>query len=156
LPSEAEWEYAARAGTATVWWTGGNKESLEGAANLCDLSFYNCFGHVSSYSAWNDGFPAAAPVGSFLPNAFGLYDVCGNVAEWCHDCCAKYGSQPPDVSSFESRFRVCRGGNWTTVAPACRSSVRYIFDPENSHATIGLRPACSLETQSGLEDARER
>ena len=150
LPSEAEWEYAARAGTTTVYWTGNEKESLTGAANLCDLFCKQTSGQPTwTYDEWlNDGHTIHAPVGTFRPNAFGLHEVCGNISEWCQDSYLdSYETMPTDGSAFESagcKKRVYRGGNWRNQANHSRSAHRKANLPNTGDRTLGLRPACSL------------
>ncbi|MEM7516001.1 MAG: SUMF1/EgtB/PvdO family nonheme iron enzyme, partial [Planctomycetota bacterium] len=94
LPTEAQWEYAARAGTEDPWWTGPNPESLEGAANLAD-GFARRMGAPWPPAdlepvPWEDGFIATSPVGYYRANPFGLHDVHGNVWEWTSDDFANY------------------------------------------------------------------
>ena len=100
LPSEAEWEYAARAGTTTKYWWGDSVG--RGNANCND----KC----------GDRWKKTAPVASFDANRFGLYDTVGNVWEWTQDCWnGSYGGAPSDGSAWESREcsdRVLRGGSW--------------------------------------------
>ena len=149
LPTESEWEYAARAGTATCWWTGNEKETLDGAVNICDLFYRNNGGEQDwEYEEWlDDGFKHHAPVGSFLPNPFGLHDVCGNVIEWCQDSHGDYLLTPKDGSAHESTShtrRISRGGGWSDEAYYCRSACRYYTDRGTRHGFLGLRPACSL------------
>ena len=84
LPTEAEWEYACRSGTTTRFSTGDSGASLEGAANVADVSY----GRVLKNewlrpTDWDDGYIYTAPVGSYAANAFGLHDMHGNVYEWC-------------------------------------------------------------------------
>ncbi len=111
LPTEAEWEYACRAGTTTQY------------------SFGNSAGALKDY-AWHTDNAAARthPVGQKKPNAWGLYDMHGNVSEWCHDRYAKdYYKQSPDKDPrgpSEGRERVIRGGAWNSSAGSCRSAYR--------------------------------
>ncbi len=84
LPTEAEWEYACRAGTKTRYGFGASDERFDEFGNCADKSF-GAGEHWPSDKSINDGFPLTAPVGSFKPNAFGLYDMHGNVYEWTSD-----------------------------------------------------------------------
>jgi formylglycine-generating enzyme required for sulfatase activity len=150
LPTEAEWEYAVRAGTITAWWTGDERESLEGAVNLADRFCQAVEGPSgSSFETWlDDGFLIHAPVGSFLPNGFGLHDVCGNVCEWCRDAFGSYSDTPLDGSAHESEaspYRVFRGGSWFEDAGYCRSADRHRQTPKHFNHTLGLRAAASVQ-----------
>ena len=86
LPTEAQWEYATRAGTSTVWWTGNEASGLQDAANIADVSMkrYPELQHLASLDI-DDGRIFHGVVGSYAPNPFGLHDVIGNVCEWCRD-----------------------------------------------------------------------
>ncbi len=149
LPTEAQWEYAARAGTDTVWWTGDDKESIgvEGAGNLAD-GWTKSKGGPSAwvYEDWlDDGWVVHAPVGIFSPNGFGLHDVIGNVWEWCHD---GYGGYDADVQPGDglrnvagARDRVRRGGGFYSPAALARSAFRFNFTPAYRHDYLGVRPA---------------
>ena len=95
LPTEAQWEYAARAGSAHPWWPGAEVRDLNGFCNLAD----DYHGRQNEYwdnyeSELDDGYDHHAPVGSFGPNDFGLYEVIGNVSEWCRDRYGLYGAVP--------------------------------------------------------------
>jgi formylglycine-generating enzyme required for sulfatase activity len=157
LPTEAEWEYVARAGTTTVWWTGNDKESLKGVANLCDINFKNNGQGGRAYEEWlDDGYTTHAPVGIYRPNYFGLHDVCGNVWEWCQDTFLTYKNRAPDGSggsAFEDmgsplrviNLKVVRGGCWFSTAFLCRSAYRFWRYPTYQSDFAGVRPACSIQ-----------
>ncbi|MFQ5507674.1 MAG: SUMF1/EgtB/PvdO family nonheme iron enzyme, partial [Planctomycetota bacterium] len=141
LPTEAQWEYAARAGTDTPWWTGRDKSELAGAANLADGFCKRHGGHPS----WpfdeelDDGFLILAPVGSLRPNGFGLFDVLGNVFEWCRDSTPGYGFRLPP----SARVRMSRGGSWLNVAAVARSAYRGRESP-TGESNKGVRPARTI------------
>lgn len=150
LPSEAEWEYAVRAGTTTVWWTGNDKESLEGAASLMDL-FYdqNQDKYKRLVEAWlNDGYVVHGPVNAFRPNPFGLHGMCGNVCEWCEDTWhPNYEDAPTDGSAWidpSEMDRVCRDCCWDMFASNCRSAWRYRKKKDHYNPGLGVRPVMSL------------
>jgi acetoin utilization deacetylase AcuC-like enzyme/formylglycine-generating enzyme required for sulfatase activity len=130
LPTEAEWEYACRAGTSTQYSFGN------GAGQLNDYSWYGPNAAKTTH-----------PVGQKRPNAWGLYDMHGNVAEWCNDRYAKdYYKQSPDKDPrgpAEGQERVLRGGAWNSSAESCRSTYRAsslsIDDTCLADDTIGFR-----------------
>lgn len=96
LPTEAEWEYACRAGTVSWFHNGDRDESLKLVANIADQSLAEISGIVEWGRPWDDGHPFTAPVGSFQPNAWGLFDMHGNTWEWCQDWYGKkYYAQSP-------------------------------------------------------------
>ncbi len=121
LPTEAQWEYAARAGTKTIWWTGSEEKTLKGSENR--------------------GVGPTAPVGTYAPNTFGLYDVAGNVWEWCCDWYGEYasGSVKDPGGAVRGSFRVHRGGSWGINAGGCRSALRYRNDPGLRVDLLGFR-----------------
>jgi serine/threonine protein kinase/formylglycine-generating enzyme required for sulfatase activity len=149
LPTEAQWEYAARAGTASVWWTGDEKESIgvERAGNLADGWTKSKGGPRGwPYEEWlEDGWVGHAPVGSFRPNGFGLHDTIGNVWEWCRDWFAEYDAevQPGDGlrKVTGARIRMYRGGSYLDAAAFERSATRYFSTPEFHANNLGVRPA---------------
>jgi len=130
LPSEAEWEYAARAGTGTPRFWGTNDLVTCRFANTFDLigakavAFPTMTPHDCS-----DGYSETAPVGSFKPNNFGLFDMAGNAWEWTEDCWHKnYKMAPADgrawITGGRCTQRVLRGGSWISIARFVRSGNR--------------------------------
>jgi len=147
LPTEAQWEYAARAGRDSVWWTGDERESLRDAANLADLF---CREHGGSddwsYEEWmDDGYMAHAPVGLYRANDFGLHDVAGNVFEWCGDYFGLYDhpveSGTGKLEIVNSRSWPIRGGSWNFNAVLARSSFRRGGPAGTRYRDLGVRPA---------------
>lgn len=142
LPTEAEWEYIARAGSQHAYPWGdsaddGCKDANNGDANAAkkypDAIWARC----------DDGSLNTAPVGSYQPNAFGLYDVMGNVAEWTLDCGApEYAHAPADGSAQLARGcdrRITRGGSWGTMSKDTRSANRMRYSAGDRDDSIGIR-----------------
>jgi formylglycine-generating enzyme required for sulfatase activity len=142
LPSEAEWEYAARGGTQTARYWGDRAEDGCTYANMRDQSFYHMYPDEGGNVECNDGAIGVVSVGSFKPNPFGLYDALGNVFNWTEDCFAEsYANAPRDGTAFISKDcekRVIRGGAWYTVPRHMRSAYREAFGPETP-GFIGVR-----------------
>ncbi|MDX2284378.1 MAG: SUMF1/EgtB/PvdO family nonheme iron enzyme [Bacteroidia bacterium] len=132
LPTEAEWEYAAGGGNGPrTKWAGTNSETaLYRYANFCDQ---NCTSDFFKTADQNDGYAGKAPAGSYQPNGLGLYDLSGNVWEWCQDWYhSSYTGAPADGSAWESPAgsdRVIRGGSWRVNPALCRVARRNAVAP---------------------------
>jgi formylglycine-generating enzyme required for sulfatase activity len=130
LLSEAEWEYVARAGTTMKYSFPEPFDDLCGSVNLGDQSSLKK-GWMIEAVPCNDGYPRTAPVGTFKPNGFGIYDVHGNVSEWVEDCYHEsYRGAPGDGSAWasdECKYRqgVIRGGSFFSFPEGLRSASRF-------------------------------
>ncbi len=130
LPTEAEWEYAAR--------SGGKKEKFAGTnSNLDDYAWYG-----------DNSGSKTHPVGQKIPNGLGLYDMSGNVWEWCSDWYdGNYYKTSPDKDpkgAYSGSYRVLRGGSWSFIDYVCRSSDRFWFNPDYRFNYNGFRFARDL------------
>lgn len=149
LPTEAQWEYGARGGTSSVWWTGDERESLLGVANLADQAAARGGADWDTIMDWpelDDGYCVHAPVDRFAPNPFGLHNVHGNVLEWCPDGVyrtnfSQASEEEPvsDPAGFASR--IFRGGSFDYAAAQARSAKRFVATPDHLGGNVGLRPA---------------
>jgi len=145
LPTEAQWEYACRAGTTTVFSFGDKVEELHKHANYCEKS-------CTLDLPWkdkdhDDGYRFTSPVGSYKPNTWGLYDMHGNVYEWCPDwyadSYANANARDPKGPAT-GKYRVPRGGSWINSSCYCRAANRIRNSPGIRSNNIGFRVLCSL------------
>lgn len=154
LPSESEWEYAARAGTTTPWFWGPAEDSA-GSTKACDYAnTHDETGkdahllYVWSNHKCNDGVAEVGPVGKYKPNPFGLHDILGNVREWVQDCHRSgYKDAPSDGSALndpECTKRIVRGGAWMDGASTSRAAYRHPEDPKYRNYLAGFRLARDL------------
>lgn len=175
LPTEAQWEYACRAGTEGNFSFSPEEGGLQGAENTADSTYGK---HHMDYlgemiggigvgnpgrprftDTVDDGYYGPAPVGSYKCNAFGLFDMHGNVSEWCVDIFAPYPSAPvkdPDATELAGDKRVLRGGAFNLRAMFCGSGARYCH-PENKKLErgsllVGFRPVLPLPPERNFEE----
>jgi formylglycine-generating enzyme required for sulfatase activity len=148
LPTEAQWEYACRAGTTTVYPWGDNPDDGKGWTNCADQSLKRSPSAPRrtpphKYFSWDDGFGFTSPVRSFKANNFGLYDMIGNTWQWCSDWYGDYdrGSVTDPKGADTGKGRVARGGSWDDDPPECRSAYRNGFTPDDRHLNVGFRVA---------------
>ena len=153
LPTEAQWEYACRAGTDTALWYGAVADDFTAKANLADYAL----AHIDTFEPWglpsgalapwrpavmdvNDGYRVSAPVGSYQPNPWGLHDMHGNVAEWTRSVFRPYPYAPDDSESRDAPGRrVVRGGSWYDTPQRARAAARRAYHPWQPVFDVGFR-----------------
>jgi len=151
LPTEAEWEYACRAGVRTRYSSGDDPRALSAVANLFDADSAPLWPQWQRYAQpGRDGFVFTAPVGSYPPNAFGVYDMHGNVWEWVADWYAEdyYSHSPVDdpPGPVSGQLRVRRGGSWHSWALYARCAMRNLNTPQSRYVLLGFRLAIDVGT----------
>lgn len=148
--SEAEWEYTARANTATVYHHGDDPDGLCATDNGHDLTSMEILVDMPWEGVnCRDGHATTAPVGSFKPNPWGVFDVHGNVWEWLEDCyTASYDNTPRDgfpMLGGACEQRIYRGGGWSVQERGRRAANRGRFNPDDRYGQLGLRVALDLQ-----------
>jgi formylglycine-generating enzyme required for sulfatase activity len=146
LPTEAEWEYAARSGGKRYKYSWGNGSP---SGNIRDEALKRAYPQAKGqWQGYDEGFVYTAPVGSFSPNELGLYDMSGNVWEWCQDWYEQdyYARSPKDnpAGPGSGEYRVVRGGSWSAVPRGVRAANRNRGWPSDRVCGVGFRAAFPL------------
>jgi formylglycine-generating enzyme required for sulfatase activity len=142
LPTEAEWEYACRAGTTTPFHYGEETKP----------SMVNCWEQAPRDERGRRQKSRSVDVGSFEPNAWGLYDMHGSLWEWCADGYSRYPTNDVVDPCRQGKERVVRGGSWRWPLLGCRSAVRAKRNPGYSHNHHGFRVVASREPTPATRD----
>lgn len=155
LPTDAQWDRAARGGTSTPWWTGADRESLRGAANLADQAAASAGARWATIADWpdfRDGFVVAAPVDTLRANPYGLHHVLGNLREWARPL---YDYHTPALEGTPS-VRAC-GGDYTSKTDELRIAFLCYVSQTQAESTIGARAARAViaaEPDVGRDEGR--
>jgi sulfatase modifying factor 1 len=148
LPTEAEWEYACRAGKSATYPWGNNPDDGKGWANCSDQTAAGLFTLFPAFH-WSDGYVYTSPVAAFRPNAWGLYDMIGNALQWCGDWFAEYPSGPVENPQGPpaGKERVLRGGSFIYGPRHCRCAFRGRNSPDFENFYVGFRVLLESEPE---------
>ena len=148
LPTEAEWEYACRAGSTNRFPWGETEAGGEGYANVADQTGRKRFPSFNLAFPFEDGAALISPVGRYKPNAWGLRDMIGNVEEWCQDAFQPYPEDGADetAATGEDLARVLRGSSWLGNPGNCRAAARFGMRASSRRDFEGFRVAATVET----------
>jgi sulfatase modifying factor 1 len=148
LPTEAEWEHAARAGTHTEYWWGDGSHDSRLLTNVADRAAKRYFSGWTIITDYDDGYARTAPVGSFQPNSWGLHDMLGNVWEWVVDWYDEnyYRNSPSrnPTGPSSGRLKALRGGSWINGLKDARAATRSWSYPDTRGPIAGFR--CAQDT----------
>jgi len=148
LPTEAEFEYALRAGTQTTYWWGRRPDEEPENVTGDGDEFLDQRRWTVAFDRWSDGYWGPAPAGSLVANPFGLFDMGGNVMEWVLDCWHdSYVRAPTDGSAWVNpgcNRRVIRGASWSSTPAMSRSAFRLSSRTDVADARVGFRVARDL------------
>ena len=155
LPTEAQWEYACRAGASTPLWYGTLDDDFSPFANLSDATHHSVYYHhvPTIHPPWrpadtrfDDGWRVAAPAGNFAPNPWGIHDMHGNVAEWTRSEYRPYPfvQETAPAASGAGRRMVVRGGSWIDLPKRARAAFRLHYDGSQAMFDVGFRVVADL------------
>ena len=151
LPTEAQWEYACRAGTTTAYQWGNDPDDGKGWCNAADQTAQKALHPNWAYFNWDDGYTFTSPAGKFKANAFGLYDMHGNAFQWCRDWYdpAYYAASPrtDPQGPATGTTRVLRGAGWYGRPVNCRSASRDNGEPDSRTNRVGFRVVVLIDPQ---------
>ncbi|HYW78821.1 MAG TPA: formylglycine-generating enzyme family protein, partial [Thermoguttaceae bacterium] len=147
LPTEAQWEWACRAGSRTDLWFGSIDDDFSKFGNLADASRQGKMNPFPRADRFNDGHSITGPAGQYEPNPWGLHDMHGNVAEWTRSTYMPYPYDPADGrNAIDNPARkVARGGSWRDVPARARSAYRVAYQPWQPVHNVGFRVIMEAE-----------